>query len=104
MKTFQILIHFIVQYKSIKLIKITDNLIRKYWEVIKLMMLLTSFKIVIWGAGLVAEWLSSCALLGGPGFSGSNPGCRPTHHSSSHAVAVSHIQNREILAQMLAQY
>ena len=38
-----------------------------------------------------------------PGFVGSDPGCGPTHHSSSHAVAASLIQNRGRLAQMLAQ-
>ena len=30
------------------------------------------------------------------GFTGSDPGHGPTHSSSSHAVAVSHIQNRQI--------
>ena len=30
-----------------------------------------------------------------------NPGQGPTHHSSSHAVVVSHIQNRGRLTQML---
>ena len=37
------------------------------------------------------------------GLAGSDPGHRPTHCSSSHAVALSHIQNRGRLAQMLAQ-
>ena len=32
-----------------------------------------------------------------------DPRCRTTHCSSSHAVAVSHMQNRGRLAQMLAQ-
>ena len=30
---------------------------------------------------------------------GLDPGCGPTHHSSSHAVVASHIQNRGKLAQ-----
>ena len=30
----------------------------------------------------------------GPVFTGSDPRHRPTHHSSSHAVVASHIQNR----------
>ena len=34
---------------------------------------------------------------------GSDPGCRPTP-LDSHAVAVTHIQNRGRLAQMLAEY
>ena len=34
---------------------------------------------------------------------GSDPRCRPTHHTLSHAVIESHIQNRERLAQLLAQ-
>ena len=41
--------------------------------------------------------------FGGLGFTGSVPRRGPTHHSSSHAVAASHIQNRGTLAQMLAQ-
>ena len=40
-----------------------------------------------------------CTLyFGGSGFRGSDPRCRPTHHSLSHAVAASHIQNRGKLA------
>ena len=53
-----------------------------------------------------AWWHSSqiCILcIGGLRFTGSKPECRHTHRSSSHAVAASHIQNRERLAQMLAQ-
>ena len=34
---------------------------------------------------------------------GLDPGCGPTHHSSSHAVVVSFIKTRGRLAQMLAQ-
>src|SRR3712207_8172398 len=41
--------------------------------------------------------------FGSPGFMGSDPGCRPTHHSSSHAVEASHIQSRGRWAWMLAQ-
>ena len=47
-------------------------------------------------------WLSSRAPLRSLGFEGSDPGCRPVHCSSSHAVAASHIQNGGRLAQMLA--
>ena len=36
-------------------------------------------------------------------FAGSDPRHQPTHSSSSHAVAASHIQNRGRLAQMLGQ-
>ena len=39
----------------------------------------------------------------GPGWACLDPECGPTHCSSSHAVAECHIQNRERLAQMLAQ-
>ena len=41
--------------------------------------------------------------FGGPRFMGLDPRHRPMHHSSSHAVVVSHIQNRGRLAWMLAQ-
>ena len=41
--------------------------------------------------------------FGGLGFADSDPGRRPTHCSLSHAVVVPYIQNRERLAQMLAQ-
>ena len=34
---------------------------------------------------------------------GSDPGHRPTHYLSNHAVVASHMQNRGRLAQMLAQ-
>ena len=45
-----------------------------------------------------------CGLhFGGLGLASSDPACRPTHHSSHHAVAASHMQNRMRLAQMLAQ-
>ena len=48
-------------------------------------------------------WSGGVALcFGGLGFTGSDPRCGPTHRSSSHAVAASHIQNRG-LAQILAQ-
>ena len=30
-------------------------------------------------------------LFGGLGFTGSDPGCGPTHHLSSHAVVASHM-------------
>ena len=58
------------------------------------------------GASLVAQWCSSkvralCFI--GPRFAGLDPGRGPTHCSSSHAVAASHIQNRGRLTQMLAQ-
>ena len=39
----------------------------------------------------MAKWLSSCALL----HAGSDPGCGPTHCSSSHAVVVSHTEELE---------
>ena len=51
----------------------------------------------------VAEWLKFHLLcFSGPGFTGSDPGHGPAP-LTSHAVAVSHIQNRGRLAQVLAQ-
>ena len=41
--------------------------------------------------------------FGGLGFTALDPRCGPMHHSSNHAVAASHIQNRGRLAEMLAQ-
>ena len=41
--------------------------------------------------------------FGGLGFMGSAPGRGPTHCSSSHAVAVTHIQSGGRLAWLLAQ-
>ena len=53
-------------------------------------------------ASPVAKWLSSHVLLlwrrlcfSGPGFAGLDPGCRPTHCSSSDAVAASHTAELE---------
>ena len=37
---------------------------------------------------------------GGLGFTDLDPGHQPTHHSSGHAVEVSHVQNRGRLAQV----
>ena len=55
-------------------------------------------------AGLVAEWLSSPALLRCLGFPSSDPGHRPTHHSSSHVVAASHIEELEGLTTRIYNY
>ena len=58
------------------------------------------------GAGPVTQWFSSRAPLWQHKvhrFTGSDARYRPTHRSSSHAVAASHIQNRGRLAQMLPQ-
>ena len=53
-----------------------------------------------WPHGIEVE---SCALhFGGPGWQVWSLGM-DLHHSSSHAVVVSHIQNRGRLAQILAQ-
>ena len=41
--------------------------------------------------------------FGGLGFVGLDPGRRPIHCSSSHAVVASHIQSRGRLSQMLGQ-
>ena len=41
--------------------------------------------------------------FGNPGFMGLDPGCTPTHHPSSHAVATFHVQKRRRLTQRLAQ-
>ena len=45
------------------------------------------FKIDHSGAGPVVQRLSLLCCFGGSGFAGSDPGCRPTHHLSSHAAA-----------------
>ena len=53
-----------------------------------------------------AWWCGSQAHVlhfGGPVFVGLDPGCRPAHRSSRHAVGVSHKQNRGRLAHILAQ-
>ena len=55
------------------------------------------------GAGLVAQRLRSCILLQRLGFISLDPRRRPTHYSSNHAVAMSHIRNGGRLAQTLAQ-
>ena len=51
-------------------------------------------------SGIVIEF---ALCFSSPGFAGSDPRQGHTHHSSNHAVVMSHIQNRERLAQMLAQ-
>ena len=43
----------------------------------------------------MAEWLSSRALLWRPEFASSDGRHGPTHRSSGHAVAVSHIEELE---------
>ena len=43
-----------------------------------------------WGSGYVCTF-----HFGGPGFTCSDPRCRPTHCSLSHAVAASHIEELE---------
>ena len=55
---------------------------------------------------VLAKWLSDwvhALCSGGPGFTGLDPGHRPMHCLSSHAVATSHMQNGGGLAQ-LAQW
>ena len=53
---------------------------------------------------LMTSGVVICMLCcSGPRFAGSDLGHRSTHHSSSHAVAAFHIQNRGRWAQMLAQ-
>ena len=55
----------------------------------------------------LAQWFGGqvCMLhFSSPGFTGSNPGCGHAYCSSSHAVVVSHMQNRGRFAQMLAQW
>ena len=51
-----------------------------------------------WPGGIVVKFVLSALVA-----RGSDPGCRPIHHSSSRAVATSPAQNRGGLAQMLAQ-
>ena len=60
---------------------------------------MSKYKRLFWGLA----WLSLCAPLWRPGFAGLDPGHGPIHHSSSHAVVASHIQNRGRLSQTLAQ-
>ena len=52
----------------------------------------------------MAKWLSPCALLQWLGFAGLDPGRGPTHHSSNHAVAASHIGELEWLARRIHNY
>ena len=47
-----------------------------------------------WPGGVVVKVHVRC--FSGFGFMGLDPGCRPIHCSSSHAVVVSHIQEVEI--------
>ena len=55
------------------------------------------------GARPLAEWLKFCTLcLGGLGLRVCIQGAN-LHHSSNHAVAATHIQNRGRLAHMLAE-
>ena len=42
--------------------------------------------------------------FGSPGFDGSDPGCRPTHISASHAVVASHKEELEGLTAMIYNY
>ena len=42
--------------------------------------------------------------FGGPGFAGLDPGCGPTHCSSSHAVAASHLKELEGLTTRIYSY
>ena len=42
--------------------------------------------------------------FGGLGFASSDPGCGPTHRSSSHAVVASHIAELEGLATRIYNY
>ena len=43
----------------------------------------------------MAKWLSSRTLVWWLGFAGSDPGHGPKHHSLSHAVAASYIEEVE---------
>ena len=40
----------------------------------------------------MAKWLDHTLHFSGPGFASSDPGCRRTHHSSSHAEAASYTE------------
>ena len=54
----------------------------------------------------LAQWHSGwvhVVCFSSPGLAGLDPGCRPTHHSSSHAAVASHTKNRGRLTQLLAQ-
>lgn len=59
-------------------------------------------KLMVWGRprGVVVKF--NHALFLWPGFTGSDPGCGPTT-VNGHVVVVTHMQNGEKLAQMLAQ-
>ena len=54
-----------------------------------------------WPSGIVVKFMHPASAA--QGFAGSDPRCRPTHCSSSHALVASHTQNRGRLAQTLAQ-
>ena len=56
------------------------------------------------GASPVALWLSSRAPLWWLGFASLDPGCGLTHHSSSHAVAASHIEELEGITTRIYNY
>ena len=47
------------------------------------------------GAGPVAEWLSSCALISGPGFCGFGSWAQTWHCSSGHTEVASHTPQLE---------
>ena len=58
---------------------------------------------IFWGLSQQHSGLSCVLRFGSLGFTGLDSGCGPTHHSSSHTVVASHIQNRGRWAQTLAQ-
>ena len=47
-----------------------------------------------WPSDVMLKFNKALCFIG-PGFVGSDPGHGPTQHSSSHAVAASHIQKAE---------
>ena len=65
---------------------------------------LVAIKVVIAGAGPAAEWLSSHALLQGPGFRRFWSWVRTWHYSSGHAEAASHMPQPEALTTRVYNY
>ena len=75
------------------------NYISLIKDILATKFLIKNFKIWDWPRGKVVKALRP--LLQWPGFTGSDPGCRPTP-LISHVVEASHRQSRGRLAQMSA--
>lgn len=61
-------------------------------------------KISMEGASTVTQWLGLRPSLQWPGVPGWDKGCRSEHHSSSHAVTASHIDELETPTTRICNY